>query len=171
MKKLFFLIIIGFTWTLCGCAVNDKVSDEDVKVEVKSFEDYAGYGTLYSVNDAYQANYIDYKTLLSIAYYQNKGREQNEVLMIPTYTPIQPDEKIISIETSNRIRASYSKNQTEFDACRVYDVFGVFDNVVVCKVYSTMVSIPAEETYDTIDGVHFIYPSQKISVWIEDTKK
>lgn len=168
-KKIILIIILGITLILCGCNVGSKSPpSEDLFNELEYFDDYSGYGRLYTLKEAYELSYINHETLLSIAYYQNKGIVRNELLMSSTYEPIEPDEKTISKDIINKIRATYSSNQVEFEACSVYDIFGSYNDVIVCKIESSLESIPTVELYETIDDVNFIYPNYKISVWIEN---
>lgn len=158
MRNIFFkfklnivvILLISLFVVLTGCS--NKTKD---------------YGKFYGLKDAYENEILTYEDLLSIAYYNNDGISGNERVMSSDFKPKSID-VTLSDQLIHKIKSTIAKSSKEYDAYSVYAFYGIYHDVVVLKLSSSLESIPAVETEEYIEDIHFIYPTYSITVFVEN---
>ena len=161
MKKLFsallagaLLLAMGLSLTACGPQAS---------------------GMFYSLEEAYEAGFLTRSDLISIAYFHNGGRKQNESVMEEGYAPKPKDPQELSEEISFRIRSTaasdYRKNRTDARKAMADD----FTIIEYCGTYNDCVAIMLTDIYtgytgafrtEMIDGLSFCYNSgNTLQIW------
>lgn len=67
------------------------------------------FGTFYTLEEAYEAEFLTRDDLMSIAYYHNGGREYNETVMNEEYTPIEKSPEILDAKILNEIKETAAR--------------------------------------------------------------
>lgn len=136
-------------------------------------------GTFYSLKEAYEAGYLTYDDVMSIAYYQNGGRRYNESVMDEDYTPQPREPQGLSEKTSLRIRNTAAHNYRnnihadapeavadDFNIIRYYGTYGDCVAVMMTDNYTGYTQALWEDTI--ADIVVFYYNGNSIIVWREE---
>ncbi len=94
MKKLlsFLLVPVCLLFCAAGCGKNDEKTKE---------------GNFFTVTEAYEKSYLTREQVMSIAYYHNGGRSQNEEIMSEDYQPLLKTPEKLSEVTEVSLRQTY----------------------------------------------------------------
>lgn len=125
------------------------------------------YGEFYSLNDAYENGILTYEDLLSIAYYNNGGISGNEGSMSSDFKP-KPIDGSLSDKDIRKIKSTKAKTDEEYDAYSIDAFYGIYHNAVVLKLSNSLEDIPAVVSEEYVEGIHFIYPTYSITVFVEN---
>ena len=158
MKKLFsaliagaMLLAMGLSFAACGPQAS---------------------GMFYSLEEAYEAGLLTQEELLSIAYYQNGGREGNEALMPEGYAPQKME--ALDKKTERAICATYLSEHPRLEMkvsdLSVYDYCGTYGNCYAVKIGYLEQDVEHVLWQVTIGGVYF-YNSvwDPVLIWTKDT--
>ena len=132
-------------------------------------------GKFYTLQEAYDNGFLTQEDLMSIAYFNNGGREYNEDIMDENYVPAPMNPTALSAETDMAIRQSYwdkyykentPTNRTIDDIGLGY--YGTYNNCVAVKVYFGGFVIEIVRK-DYVGGITVFYNcGEKISIWVKD---
>ena len=130
-------------------------------------------GTFCSLEEAYEAELLTQEELLSIAYYQNGGREKNEALMPEGYAPQERQE--LPEETDRAIRKTAAREwqkklgkRVTADDMRIVKYYGAYHGCHAVMLNEPFVEFPAVdlENWVSVGGVQICYASPlEIVIW------
>lgn len=163
MKKLLSFLLVPVCLLLCavGCGKNDEKTEE---------------GNFYTVTEAYEKGYLTREQVMSIAYYHNGGRSQNEEIMSEDYQPLPQTPKKPSEETDKFIKNSFYNSEywnQYSDSCTKEDIFytyyGTYDKAIVLKIGAGIEAVGDVVWEENVDGIIINYRNEKrLSVFIND---
>lgn len=156
------LVLLGAAVLCTGCTSEQRYSES--------------VGTFYTLEEAYEAGFLTRDDLMSIAYYHNGGRQNNESVMAEDYAPKPKVPKELSEEISLKIRntAAYDfRNDESVNAPKaVADDFKIIE---YCGTYNHCVAIMMTDNYtgytgalhtDIISEISFCYNGgNEIKIW------
>ena len=134
-------------------------------------------GEVYSVKEAYDNGWLTQEDLMSIAYYLNGGRADNEEIISENYEPLPKTPDVLSDETEYKIKSAAAAEYREkyhikdakakgFTITAYYGTYGDCVAVMTEDVYSGAATVVWT---DMIAGVSFLYSSGiSIQIWRED---
>lgn len=166
MKKMLSIcaaIIMGLC-LFCGCKEEEKA------------EPIAG--KFYSLEEAYESEWLTKEDLMSIAYYLNNGRQGNEEIMSEDYAPIPKTPETLSEEVTAAIKQEFwdaNFNELNSNGVTVDDIgfayYGSYGKCVAVRVNCSEIALGVYYELDYF-GVLFQFTSwspianRLVEVWI-----
>ena len=152
--------------------LNQTLSEMDDKVDELERElTEMAPGSIYTLKEAFDNRWLTKEDLMSIAYYHNNGRANNEEIMGEDYTPLPQtplDEK-----TEYKVKCAMAKDYNEnYKAKEKGDDYTIDQ---YCETYNGCVVVMAHNKYsgttgevwiDSIEGINIYYNSgRELNVW------
>lgn len=131
-------------------------------------------GSFYSLYDAYDNGWLTKEDLMSIAYYNNRGRWGNEEIMGKTYKPAPKTPEVLSEETELKIKSTAARdfnkeNNTEYtgDDFTITEYYGTYGRCIAVMVKYTHSGCGPIFITVSVAGVNFNIDCLFIQIWRE----
>ncbi len=146
-KKLFVIgmvFLMGFS-LFCGCSESEN-------------------GEVIGLQEAYEKEYLTQENLLSIAYYY-QGTKNNEELMGQNYVPKYKDPETLNEKIEEKI-IRVLKKKTEQDHIKILDYLGTYKDCIVIKYTDA-------QQYTAVESVKYLVEIGGVtfSFWTPETEK
>lgn len=131
-------------------------------------------GNFYSIGEAYDNGWLTRENIMSIAYYHNGGRNNNEEIMSEDYKPLPKTPEVLSWETQYKIKIAGAKEYREKYNIKNAEANG-FYIIEYCGTYGDCVAVMMKDVYsggaevvwtDSVAGVNLFYINgNSIKIW------
>ena len=166
----------GIIWTESIAGVKFHYNGRTIKiwVGIKLTEETESVGSIYTVQEAYNNGWLTQEDLLSIAYYHNGGRTDNEEIMSEGYLPAPKIPEVLSGITESKIKRATAEEYRQKHIIKYAEAEG-FTITEYCGTYGDCVAVMTTDIYsgftdavwtDTIGGVNIFYSDgNSIKIW------
>jgi len=146
--------------------MEDQIRKRDERIEKleKQLSGELSEGPFYSLQTAYDNGWLTQEDLMSIAYYNNGGREYNEEIMPEDYAPQAKTPEILDEPTNLAIKQSVWEESFKEDNphnITTNDIgvsyYGIYKNCVAVKTGCYKFPYLTVEGGEIVSGVYFYY--------------